>query len=405
MKWSEAVQKLVSVAREKKLWTEKTIYGFETSFRTIFRNFSIQPDSTATQKKLRDMYLENKDGIFSLRPYDAWVRRLYTFLRNGTLPQMPHDLDNDTQPKLKVDHSVLARLFNGFKKEMLKRQVHPDRHKFYDNAMLKLKAFLDSRQVQTPKEINLKLLTDYLSSQSALTYRRGKDALFILQEFCDYLKKKEKIVIPIKVKNLKQRRRDPVNPTSTYSTKEINKVLGAIDQTTPIGKRDYALIAVAVTTGMRISDCLQLTVQDIQTENRLTTVIQTKTGTPVEVHLLDSVRNALNDYVKNGRPPSPLKALFLASMFGNLPMTRQAAYKRAEKYFKAAKVQIRDRQMGFHTFRATYITRGMEESVPIVTIQALAGQATAETTKKYANLSMSILGACVVPLPNQTSEK
>ena len=49
------------------------------------------------------------------------------------------------------------------------------------------------------------------------------------------------------------------------TTKQVNKLLGAIDRSTLKGKRDYAMLSVMVTTGLRTISIINANIEDIRT--------------------------------------------------------------------------------------------------------------------------------------------
>ena len=65
---------------------------------------------------------------------------------------------------------------------------------------------------------------------------------------------------------------------SVYSVEEIKRIEEAVDTSTVLGKRDYALILLASRMGMRSGDIVKLTIEDVLNRMDLD-IIQTKNGT------------------------------------------------------------------------------------------------------------------------------
>jgi site-specific recombinase XerD len=98
---------------------------------------------------------------------------------------------------------------------------------------------------------------------------------------------------------------------SVWSHDELSKRINAIDRGNPWGKRDYAMILLAVRLGLRCIDIKNLTFSDMKWgENRIE-IVQSKTKDPLSLPLLKDVGWAIIDYLKTGRPVSDSPVLFL----------------------------------------------------------------------------------------------
>ena len=59
-----------------------------------------------------------------------------------------------------------------------------------------------------------------------------------------------------------------------FSDKETDAILDSVDRTTPIGKRDYAILMIALWTGLRGVDILDLKRSDIDWNRKVINVVQ-----------------------------------------------------------------------------------------------------------------------------------
>ena len=89
---------------------------------------------------------------------------------------------------------------------------------------------------------------------------------------------------------------------TVWSEEQIEQLINSIDITTPIGKRDYAIILLGARLGLRIGDILSLTFNDIDWGKKLITVTQNKTREPLSLPLPDDAGWAIIDYLKTGGP-------------------------------------------------------------------------------------------------------
>jgi len=98
---------------------------------------------------------------------------------------------------------------------------------------------------------------------------------------------------------------------SAYSQEEMRQLLSCIDRGNPKGKRDYAMLLIAVRLGMRASDICGLTFDNFKWEANTIELKQGKTNEPIVLPLLNDVGEAVIDYIKYGRPIVEDKEIFL----------------------------------------------------------------------------------------------
>ena len=75
-----------------------------------------------------------------------------------------------------------------------------------------------------------------------------------------------------------------------WSKADIKKLLGAIDRADPKGKRDYAILLIAIRLGLRIGDIRSLKKSSIDWNRKTINLIMSKTGQPIELPLLKRYR-------------------------------------------------------------------------------------------------------------------
>ena len=82
----------------------------------------------------------------------------------------------------------------------------------------------------------------------------------------------------------------------------VQALLRTIDRTTPGGLRDYAILLLIATYGLRAGEIVGLTLDDVEWRARRLRVRQRKTGGVLWLPLTDEVATALLDYLREGRP-------------------------------------------------------------------------------------------------------
>ena len=89
----------------------------------------------------------------------------------------------------------------------------------------------------------------------------------------------------------------------------VQALLRTIDRTTPSGLRDYAILLLIATYGLRAGEIVGLTLDDVEWRARRLRVRQRKTGGVLWLPLTDEVATALLDYLREGRPQLAVRRL------------------------------------------------------------------------------------------------
>lgn len=88
-------------------------------------------------------------------------------------------------------------------------------------------------------------------------------------------------------------------------------LLHSIDRSTPMGRRDYAMLLLISTYGLRACEVVTLTLDDIDWRIRQFRLPQHKTANRVILPLTDEVGGSLVNYLQQGRPRSTYREVFL----------------------------------------------------------------------------------------------
>jgi integrase/recombinase XerD len=140
---------------------------------------------------------------------------------------------------------------------------------------------------------------------------------------------------------------------TVWSEEQIESIIHAVDTTTATGKRDYAIVLMGARLGLRIGDMLNLTMNDIDWENKLISIIQGKTKEPLTLPLPDDVGWALINYLKNGRPETDCPNIFVVhnAPYKGSPFKSTLRHN-ISKILKRAGISVdRSRHYGWHSLR------------------------------------------------------
>ncbi|HUS22628.1 MAG TPA: site-specific integrase [Aeromicrobium sp.] len=165
-----------------------------------------------------------------------------------------------------------------------------------------------------------------------------------------------------------------------------------------VSSRDAAITLLALTTGLRACDIVNLRLAAINWRARTAGIIQQKTHNPLTVPLTDLLVGRLADYVLDDRPDSPDDHVFLRSVAPHVRLADHASiYRVIAEVFRRAGVG--DVKAGTRLLRHNAASRMLRAAVPLPTISAVLGHASPESTNLYMSADRDRLLECVLDVP------
>ena len=186
---------------------------------------------------------------------------------------------------------------------------------------------------------------------------------------------------------------------SVYSKDEVSRLLSAVNRTTSIGKRDYAILMLATYLGLRSSDIVNLSLKDIDHAAKTIGVVQIKTARPLTLVMNSDLEDAIMDYIQNGRPQSLSDKIFLGTQAPYASLTAGAGYVVARKYFDLAGVKALGRKQGPQSLRQSYATALVTKGVPYAVVKEALGHEDPESAKHYVRVDVRRLRICAISVP------
>lgn len=165
--------------------------------------------------------------------------------------------------------------------------------------------------------------------------------------------------------------------------KQIDDFLNALNNVTPIEQRDKAMFETLYSTGMRVSEIINVKVSDVNLENGTIRVIGKGNKERIVIINQTSIES-LNTYIYRGRitiQNQLTDVLFLNNK--GKPMTRQGFNFILKKH--AANVGITE--ISPHIFRHSIATHMLNNGGDLRMIQILLGHANISTTEVYTHVS------------------
>lgn len=184
-----------------------------------------------------------------------------------------------------------------------------------------------------------------------------------------------------------------------FSLEEQNALLCAPDRSTVVGKRDYAMVLLAVQTGLRVIDISNLTFQNIDWRESALKLVQRKTRQPLSLPMEPEAGNAIADYILNGRPECDCSYIFLTKDPPYRKLRNRSASSIVSRYIQKCGIDCEKiPRRGFHSFRRSFGTRMLEAKVPLEMLSELLGHTNIDSTKPYVATDIEGLRACAIGL-------
>ena len=181
---------------------------------------------------------------------------------------------------------------------------------------------------------------------------------------------------------------------------ELVLILNQINRNDICGKRDYAILILAITTGLRAGDIAALELSNISWKGQEIHLAQGKTGKRLIIPLQSSARDALADYILNGRPQTKSKRIFLRNTVPYAPLKDGVSISCIfRKYLKLAGItHSRNDGKTFHGIRRALGTYMVSDGVPVTTVSQVLGHQSIRTTRQYISLDLQGLRKCALPM-------
>jgi site-specific recombinase XerD len=186
---------------------------------------------------------------------------------------------------------------------------------------------------------------------------------------------------------------------SIYNNEEIRMMDASIEKSSPSGKRNYAIFLLASRLGLRASDIRLLQFNDLDWDKNVINLIQCKTQKKIELPLLNIIGEAIIDYIRNGRPKSDSKTIFLTAKAPYTPISVPGISSIVSHIIYKAGIDTKDRHHGSHCLRHSLATRLLKQGTTLPVISDVLGHSDSQTTMTYLNVDINGLLRCSLDVP------
>jgi integrase/recombinase XerD len=167
---------------------------------------------------------------------------------------------------------------------------------------------------------------------------------------------------------------------------EVRRLLALTEGDRPVDIRDRAILLLLAIYGLRAGEVNRLRLEDFNWERELFTITSSKTRRPRTYPLVRSVGDAVLRYLRDVRPRSPHRELFLTLLAPIRPL-RQALGPIVATRLRSLNLSLR--HYGPHALRHACAARLLAEGLSLKEIGDHLGHVDPEATRIYAKVDLA----------------
>lgn len=382
----------LKIEMQKKGYSPQTLRGLENVWDTLLRYASTVPE-TLFDENFRGGFLQAEYGFRMDLEYTMYrASRALELLKNyidfGIVTGIPK---KQRQEFAEGYHSLITAFADG----EARRGLAENSMKSLWSRLYRLHIFFLDKGADTFSMVTRDMINDFIKYLAPYSTTYVSENLRMLRRLCLYAYQNGHHAedlsgcIPV-VKNIRQQRLPAV-----FTEDETEKILSSFDRENPMGKRNYAIFLLAARMGLRSCDIKALEFSFINWTEKTISFVQKKTKKNLTLPLPDDVGWAIIDYLKNGRPISDSKYVFIQHKppYGQYTDLRNVLVKQMRK---AGIETPANKRIGMHCFRHSLATAMLENGVPLPVISQTLGHADIASTEVYLRINISQLRLCAL---------
>lgn len=282
---------------------------------------------------------------------------------------------------------VVAAYLDFVRRHRGRRTVHQ-----LENALGHFCTWLDSRGQREFGELKPSTIRDYISS--LVRFRRSTVAVHAstLRGFLSYLRVDGTLANDLAPAIELPPLYSMVQPPQVLAEHTMERLLAGVDKSTPLGRRDLAMLLLAARYGLRSADIRGLKFEQVHWREQRIVLVISKTQRRLELPLVADVDDALVRYIRHGRPACDAREIFVRHVAPISPLSRRNnLWPVMHRAVKSAGIRIPRGERGLRVLRHSAATSLLGRGVRSDTISDILGHASVDTTRRYAQVDFAAL--------------
>jgi len=242
-----------------------------------------------------------------------------------------------------------------------------------------------SRAALEPKHLDLQLIRGFLAE----LYRQGQARASVarkvsaLRTFVRYLRREGWIDSDPAALAVAPKREHKV--PAHLSVDEMSRLLDAPDASTPLGRRDRAILELFYASGIRLSELVALDLEDVDLAGRMVRVMGKGRKERI-VPFNPKAAAALRAWLKDRAGLTAGDALFVNARGGRL--TGRSVQRLVARYVRSCSTRF---GISPHALRHSFATHLLQAGADLRAIQELLGHVQLSTTQRYTHVNVAQL--------------
>lgn len=286
--------------------------------------------------------------------------------------------------KTKSIAALNAHILPKVKQQLTLLAYSPSTHKTYINEISIYLQQIGHRNADEITPQNLKDYLQYCFEKLKLSENTLHSRMNALKFYYEQVLKREKLFWEI------PRPKKPLQLPKVLGEKELKKIFEAANNL-----KHKAILFVAYSAGLRVSEVINLRLQDIDRERQQLFIHCSKGKKDRYVRLSPMVLDVLEQYYKLSKQ-KPTNYVFEGLEKGKPYTIRSAQQIFSDCKLKAGIIKT----VSFHSLRHSFATHILEKGIDVVFIQEILGHFDIKTTKRYLHVRRDYLINIESPLDN-----
>ena len=254
----------------------------------------------------------------------------------------------------------------------------------YSKAIKQFFIYLQDKGIKKPQREDIVAYREYLSKDHKPT--TVQSYLAAVKLFFQWTEQEK--IYPNIAQRVKGAKLDTEHKKDYLTKKQVSKLLKSIDRSTLKGKRDYAMLSLMVTTGLRTVSIINANVEDIRAAGDATALYYKGKGHQEKatyVKLAEPVEEAIRDYLKARGRADGKEPLFTSTAHRNNGgrMTTRSISRVAKE--SLIDIGLDSDRLTAHSFRHTAATLNLLNGGTVEETQQLLDHKNINTTLIYSH--------------------
>ena len=170
---------------------------------------------------------------------------------------------------------------------------------------------------------------------------------------------------------------------------DVQRLLASTETNRKVDIRDRPILLLLAVYGLRVSEVQRLRLEDVNWEQKTLTIIGTKQRCARVCPLIPSLAEAIARYIREVRPPTHYREIFLRMYAPRRPFRHGGLYGIVATRFE--RLAIKSPRTGPHSLRHACATHLLSQGLTLTEVGGHLGHRSADSTRIYAKVDMPAL--------------